>query len=49
MITAMKIVVGVLIGLAGFVEMSASLFPGMSALFRGGSLVLTNIDRLLHT
>jgi hypothetical protein len=48
MITAMEIVFGVLLGFAGFVDIAAGLFPGMSVLFLGGSLVLTSIDRLLH-
>jgi hypothetical protein len=49
MIAAMEIVVGVLLGFAGFVEISASPFPGISALFLGGSFVLASIDRLCHT
>jgi hypothetical protein len=49
MTTAMEIVFGVLIGLAGFFEISISPFPGISVVLLGGSLVLTSIDRMFRT
>jgi hypothetical protein len=49
MITIVGFVFGVLLGFAGFLEISISPFPGISALFLGGSLVLASIDRMCHT
>jgi hypothetical protein len=46
MITAMQIMLGVLIGSVGFLGIASSPFLGVSALFLGGSLILTGIDHL---